>query len=70
MAQVTARLTEWIAGAQGRGEIGGGDAALLAVALRGLVFQFTRDWLRDGAKGELTRHAGFVAAFFLKGAGA
>jgi len=35
-----------------------------------LVFQFTRDWLRDGAKGELTRHAGFVAAFFLKGAGA
>ena len=68
MAQVTARLTEWIAGAQRRGEIGGGDAALLAVALRGLVFQFTRDWLRDGAKGELTRHAGFVAAFFLKGA--
>lgn len=63
-------LTEWIASAQRRGELGKGRAAHLAVALRGLVFQFTRDWLRSGAAGRLTQHTAFVSGFFLKGAAA
>jgi len=63
-------LTDWLAAAQRRGEVGRGRAAHLAVALRGLVFQFTRDWLRNGATGRLTQHTNFVADFFLKGAAA
>jgi len=64
------QMAKWIAAAQRRGEIGKGKAPLLATALRGLVFQFTRDWLRGGAEGRLTQHAAFVASFFLKGAAA
>ena len=64
----TAHLAAWLAAAQKRGEIGRANPMHLAVALRGLVFQFTRDWLRSGAQGKLTRHAAFVSTFFLKGA--
>jgi AcrR family transcriptional regulator len=63
-------IMEWIAAAQRRGELGRGRPAQLAVALRGLVFQFTRDWLRGGAAGRLTQYTTFVTGFFLKGAAA
>lgn len=66
----TAQLTAWLSGAQRTGGPGPGDPRLLAVALRGLVFQFTRDWLRSGAAGRLTRFAPFITGFFLKGAAA
>lgn len=66
----TAHLAAWLADAQRRGEIGRAKPMSLAVALRGLVFQFTRDWLRSGAQGRLTQHAAFVSTFFLKGSAA
>lgn len=66
----TAHLAAWLGEAQQRGEIGDAKPMHLAVALRGLVFQFTRDWLRSGAQGRLTRHAAFVSTFFLKGSAA
>ncbi len=62
------QMARWMAEAQRRGELGKGRPKLLATALRGLVFQFTRDWLRGGAEGRLTQHAPFVTNFFLKGA--
>lgn len=64
------QLTRWIRTAQRAKELGAGEPRLLAVALRGLVFQFTRDWLRGGCVGRLTKHAGFVSEFFMKGAAA
>lgn len=66
----TRSLTEWIAAAQRSNSVGPGKPRLLAMALRGLVFQFTRDWLRGGAVGRLTQHTAFVSGFFLKGAAA
>jgi hypothetical protein len=63
-------LTPWIRAAQKTKELGPGEARLRAVALRGLVFQFTRDWLRGGCVGRLTKHASFVSEFFMKGAAA
>ena len=66
----TRQMTEWIAAAQRAGAVGKGKPRSLAQALRGMVFQFTRDWLRGGSKGRLTQHAAFVTGFFLKGAGA
>jgi AcrR family transcriptional regulator len=63
-------MAKWIGTAQRRGEVGKGRPKLMATALRGLVFQFTRDWLRGGAEGRLTQHAAFVSNFFLKGAAA
>ena len=66
----TRQMTEWISAAQKAGSVGKGKARSLAQALRGLVFQFTRDWLRGGSVGRLTQHATFVSEFFLKGAGA
>jgi hypothetical protein len=63
-------LTAWIAAAQIAGSLPRGRARLLATALRGLVFQFTRVWLRAGGTGRLTQHTAFVSEFFLKGAGA
>jgi AcrR family transcriptional regulator len=66
----TAQVTRWIRSAQRMKELAPGEPRLRAVALRGLVFQFTRDWLRGGCVGRLTKHAGFVADFFMKGAAA
>ena len=66
----TDHLAAWIGAAQKRGETGKAKPKSLAVALRGLVFQFTRDWLRGGATGKLTQHTAFVSDFFLKGSAA
>jgi AcrR family transcriptional regulator len=64
----TDHLTRWIRSAQKAKVLGAGEPRLRAVALRGLVFQFTRDWLRSGCVGRLTKHAAFVSEFFMKGA--
>lgn len=66
----TAHIAQWLRKAQRAGVVGAGDPRMLAVALRGLVFQFTRDWLRSGAEGRLTKSAAFITGFFLKGAAA
>lgn len=63
-------VTRWIGAAQRAGHLASGKPRLCAAALRGMVFQFTRDWLRSGCGGRLTRHTPFVTGFFLKGAGA
>ena len=65
-----AEFTRWIRAAQRAKELAPGEPRLRAVALRGLVFQFTRDWLRGGCVGKLTKHATFVTEFFMKGAAA
>ncbi|HWB04022.1 MAG TPA: helix-turn-helix domain-containing protein [Verrucomicrobiales bacterium] len=64
----TDHLTRWIRAAQRAKELAPGEPRLRAVALRGLVFQFTRDWLRSGCVGRLTKYAAFVTEFFMKGA--
>jgi AcrR family transcriptional regulator len=64
------RMAAWIRTAQKNKALARAAPRLLATALRGLVFQFTRDWLRGGCRGRLTKHAAFVADFFLKGAAA
>jgi AcrR family transcriptional regulator len=63
-----AGVTRWIRAAQRAKELAPGEPRLRAVALRGLVFQFTRDWLRSGCVGRLTKYAAFVTEFFMKGA--
>ncbi len=62
------RMTRWIRAAQKTDGLAPGEPRLHAVALRGLVFQFTRDWLRRGGVGRLTKHAPFITEFFMKGA--
>ena len=66
----TGVMARWLRESQKAGVIRGGDPGMMAVALRGLVFQFTRDWLRSGTKGRLTKFAPFITEFFMKGAGA
>ena len=65
----TARMARWIASAQRARVVPAGNPRHLATALRGLVFQFTRDWLRAGGRGRLSPRTAFVVQFFLKGAG-
>jgi len=66
----TGVMALWLRESQRAGLLGAGDPRMMAVALRGLVFQFTRDWLRSGTKGRLTKFAPFITEFFMKGAGA